>query len=70
MCESKGMEVPHTSTDAVHASSNVEIMWNILVTILQDDSISFEGEAGNTAAIDDTAVISNNVWMGMLFKEF
>ena len=55
------MEVPYTSTDAVYISSNVEIIWNILVTILQDNSISFEGEAGNTAAINDIAVIFNNI---------
>jgi len=64
------MEVPYTSMDAVYISSNIKIMWNILVTILQDNFISFEGEAGNIAAIDDIAVIFDNIWMLILFKEF
>ena len=55
------MEVPYTSTDAVYISSNIKIIWNILIIILQDNSISFKGEAGNTAAINNIAVIFNNI---------
>jgi len=70
MCESKKIKVPYTSMDAVYTSSNIKIIWNILVMILQDNSISFKGKASNTATINNIAVISNNVWMEMLFKEF
>ena len=45
-------------------------MWNILVTILQDNSISFKGEASNIAAINNITIISNNIQIEMLFKEF
>ena len=62
--------MPYTSTDAIYTSSNIKIILNILVTILQDNSISFKGEANNMAVINNIAVISNNVWIGILFKEF
>ena len=56
MCKSKRMEVFDTGTDAVHASNNVEIMKNFLVTILQDDFMLIDGNSGNTTAIDGTTM--------------
>ena len=70
MREPKRMEVLHTRMYAAHTSSNAKIVWNILVAILQDDSMLFESNSGDKAAIDGTAVISDNIWMTVLFKEF
>jgi len=54
----------------LHTSSDVETVGNIFVTILQDDSVSFEGEYSNLATANSTAVVSDNVCMGILFEEF
>jgi len=42
--------------EIIACKSNVEIMWNFLVTILQDDFMLIEGNSGNTAAIDGTTM--------------
>jgi hemolysin-activating ACP:hemolysin acyltransferase len=67
--ESKGMEVLNTRTYALHAGYNVEIMWNILVAILQDDFLLVEGDPGNPTAIDCAAVISDKIRKVILAEE-
>jgi hypothetical protein len=61
--ESKRAKVLNTRTDTLHASNDVEIMWNILVAILQDDFALVEDNSGDPPAIDCAAVISDKIWM-------
>ena len=44
-------------------------MWNILVAILQDNFVPVEDDPGNPIATDCAAMISDKIWMVMLFEE-
>ena len=45
------------------ACGDVNIMWNILVAIYQDDLVLVESDSSYMTAIGGTPVISDNIWM-------